>query len=120
MTTQAPITVTQAAADKIKELLSHKEDFGTDFKPETAGVRVFVRGGGCSGFEYGLNIEIQPNDTDNVFESNGIRIFVDPISIRYLSGSEIDYTDDLVGGGFKVNNPNAKSTCGCGQSFEPK
>ena len=85
----------------------------------TAGLRVFVQGGGCSGFQYGLMIEEgEPTvDVDRIVESNGVRLFVDPISVRYLKGAEVDFVDNLSGGGFTIKNPNAKSTCGCGSSF---
>ena len=106
------INVTSIAAEKIGELLA---DEG---KP-AAGLRVFVQGGGCSGFQYGLMIEEgEPTpDVDKVVESNGVRLFVDPISVRYLKGAEVDFVDNLSGGGFTIKNPNAKSTCGCGSSF---
>ena len=106
------ITVTPKAAEKVKGLLSQD---GSIF------LRMFVKGGGCSGFEYGMSIEETKNDTDNEFESEGIKIIVDPISIRYLDGSEI-YWDEksMLGGQFGIKNPNAKGTCGCGQSFEPR
>lgn len=106
------ITVTESAAAQIKKILA--EDNKT---PETAMLRVFVQGGGCSGFQYGLAVEEAPQETDKIFESNGVRIAVDPISIRYLDGAVVDFVDGLTGG-FKVSNPNAKSTCGCGSSFE--
>ena len=113
------ITVTLKAAIKLKELIA-EENKDTQI-PETAGLRMFAQGGGCSGLQYGLKIESEAQQNDNVFESNGIKIFVDPISIRYLDGTEIDFeNNELMGGGFKINNPNAKGTCGCGQSFEPK
>ena len=107
-----PIRVTEAAASKINNLLAEEE------KAE-AGLRVFVQGGGCSGFQYGLMIEEGSGDAeaDRVFRSNGVTLFIDPISIRYLSGAEVDFVDNLMGGGFTIKNPNAKSTCGCGQSF---
>ena len=107
-----PVTVTAAAAGKIHALLAEEQ------KSE-AGLRVFVQGGGCSGFQYGLMIEdgIGDADVDKIFESNGVKLFVDPISIRYLTGAEVDFVDHLTGGGFTIKNPNAKSTCGCGQSF---
>ena len=114
MTTVAtgPITVTSAAASKIATLLSEEQE-------REAGLRVFVQGGGCSGFQYGLMIEEGAGDadTDRVFQSNGVTLFIDPISIRYLKGAEVDFVDNLTGGGFTIKNPNAKSTCGCGQSF---
>ena len=115
MTTVAtgPITVTSAAASKITTLLSEEQQ-------REAGLRVFVQGGGCSGFQYGLLIEEGAGDAeaDRIFQSNGVTLFVDPISIRYLKGAEVDFVDNLTGGGFTIKNPTAKSTCGCGQSFE--
>ena len=107
-----PVTVTEAAASKIAALLVEEQK-------NEAGLRVFVQGGGCSGFQYGLMIEEGSGDaeTDRVFQSNGVVLFVDPISIRYLTGAEVDFVDNLMGGGFTIKNPNAKSTCGCGQSF---
>ena len=106
------INVTSIAAEKISELLSEEG------KP-SAGLRVFVQGGGCSGFQYGLMIEEgEPTvDVDRIVESNGVRLFVDPISLRYLKGAEVDFVDNNAGGGFTIKNPNAKSTCGCGSSF---
>ena len=110
--TETPICVTEAAAGKISQLL-------TEENKRTAGLRVFVQGGGCSGFQYGLMIEESAGDSDSdqIFQSNGVKLFVDPISIRYLSGAEVDFVDNLMGGGFTIKNPNAKTTCGCGQSF---
>ena len=106
------INVTPTAAEKITELLA--EENKTD-----AGLRVFVQGGGCSGFQYGLMIDEGEGDTeaDQVFEVNGVRLLVDPISLRYLKGAEVDFVDNNMGGGFTIKNPNAKSTCGCGSSF---
>lgn len=107
-----PINVTEAAAGKISQLLSEENK-------DTAGLRVFVQGGGCSGFQYGLMIEesVGDGELDQIFQSNGVKLFVDPISIRYLTGAEVDFVDNLTGGGFTIKNPNAKTTCGCGQSF---
>ena len=106
------ITVTETAASKITDLMA--ED-----NKSTGGLRVFVQGGGCSGFQYGLMIEEGSGDpaADRVFESNGVRLYVDPISLRYLTGAQVDFVDNLTGGGFTIKNPNAKSTCGCGSSF---
>ena len=111
-TATGPIMVTEAAASRIHALLAEEQK-------SDAGLRVFVQGGGCSGFQYGLMIEEGAGDAeaDRIFESNGITLFVDPISIRYLAGAEVDFVDNLMGGGFTIKNPNAKSTCGCGQSF---
>ena len=106
------ITVTETAASKITHLLAEEN------KTE-AGLRVFVQGGGCSGFQYGLMIEEGAGDADSdrIFQSNGVTLFIDPISIRYLGGAEVDFVDNLMGGGFTIKNPTAKTTCGCGQSF---
>jgi iron-sulfur cluster insertion protein len=104
------INVSSTAASKINELLSEENKQGS-------GLRVFVQGGGCSGFQYGLMIEEARSDADQIFESNGVTLYVDPISIRYLSGAEVDFVDTVTGGGFTIKNPNATSTCGCGQSF---
>jgi iron-sulfur cluster assembly accessory protein len=106
------INVTVAAAEKISELLAEEN------KPES-GLRVFVQGGGCSGFQYGLMIDDGEGDTDSdqTFVVNGVRLLVDPISLRYLKGAEVDFVDNAMGGGFTIKNPNAKSTCGCGSSF---
>ena len=104
------ITVTEAAAEKIRELLSEEGKL-------ESGLRVFVQGGGCSGFQYGLMIEESGGVADQLFESNGVRLFVDPVSISYLKGAEVDFVDTITGGGFTIKNPNATSTCGCGQSF---
>lgn len=106
------INVTPLAAEKINELLAEEQRPG-------AGLRVFVQGGGCSGFQYGLMIEENgaTPDADKVVESNGVRLYVDPISARYLKGAEVDFLDNMAGGGFTIRNPNAKTTCGCGSSF---
>ena len=106
------INVTPTAASKISELLAEEQKDGS-------GLRVFVQGGGCSGFQYGLMIDEGEGDqeADKVFEVNGVRLLVDPISLRYLKGAEVDFVDNHMGGGFTIKNPNAKSTCGCGSSF---
>ncbi len=120
MTTVAdPITVTEVAASKITQLLDEEKKKLDEEKKQDGGLRVFVQGGGCSGFQYGLMIEEGVGDAqvDKIFRSNGVTIFVDPISIRYLTGAEVDFVDNLTGGGFMINNPTAKTTCGCGQSF---
>jgi iron-sulfur cluster insertion protein len=110
-TPMAPsIHVTESAASKIKELLAEEGKL-------ESGLRVFVQGGGCSGFQYGLMIEESGGVGDQTYESNGIRLFVDPVSVSYLKGAEVDFVDTITGGGFTIKNPNATSTCGCGQSF---
>ena len=105
------IQVSETAAAKIAELLTEENKAGS-------GLRVFVQGGGCSGFQYGLMIEENGQGAgDQVYESNGVKLYVDPISIRYLKGAEVDFVDTITGGGFTIKNPNATSTCGCGSSF---
>ena len=104
------INVTETAASKITELLSEEQKNGS-------GLRVFVQGGGCSGFQYGLMIEEGGGVGDRLFQSNGVNLFVDPVSISYLKGAEVDFVDTITGGGFTIKNPNATSTCGCGSSF---
>jgi len=109
--TPSVIHVTEAAAGKIQELLVEEG------KPDS-GLRVFVQGGGCSGFQYGLMIdEAGAGVGDQLFESNGVRLLVDPVSLSYLKGAEVDFVDTITGGGFTIKNPNASSTCGCGSSF---
>lgn len=104
------ISVSTTAATKIQELLAEEQ------KTES-GLRVFVQGGGCSGFQYGLMIEDSPGPGDQSLDVNGVKLFVDPISAQYLKGAEVDFVDGVTGGGFTIRNPNAKSTCGCGSSF---
>jgi iron-sulfur cluster assembly accessory protein len=104
------ITVTESAASKIKDLLAEENK-------ADSGLRVFVQGGGCSGFQYGLMIEENGGVGDQTFESNGIKLYVDPVSLSYLKGAEVDFVDTITGGGFTIKNPNATSTCGCGSSF---
>src|SRR5829696_4936717 len=104
------INVTEAAAGKIRELLN--EEGKTD-----SGLRVFVQGGGCSGFQYGLMIEESGGVGDQLFDSNGARLFGDPVSVSYLKGAEVDFVDNITDGGLTIKNPNATSNCGCGSSF---
>ena len=104
------INVTESAAGKIRELLVEEG------KAES-GLRVFVQGGGCSGFQYGLMIEESGGVGDQLFESHGVRLFVDPVSLSYLKGAEVDFVDTITCGGFTIKNPTATSTCGCGSSF---
>lgn len=103
------ITLTERAAEKI---LSFAKQVGTEW-----GLRVRVIGGGCSGLQYHLAIDEKPEAGDKVIEANGVKIFIDLKSALYLAGTEIDYIEGLMESGFKITNPNAKSTCGCGQSF---
>jgi iron-sulfur cluster assembly accessory protein len=103
------VTLTDVAAQKIGTLLSDEEH-------ASAGLRVAVRGGGCSGFQYQLALDEQ-RDGDLVFDHDGIRIIVDELSLRYVDGSTVDYTESLMGAGFQVENPNVVAACGCGSSF---
>jgi iron-sulfur cluster assembly protein len=105
------ITLTDKGAEKVREFLS-----GQDTVAETAGLRVGVRGGGCSGFQYALAFDEQ-HDGDTVFHDKGIRLLVDTASLPYVHGSTIDFVDSLQGAGFKVENPNVIAACGCGSSF---
>ena len=107
---QADIGFSSQAAAKVRQLMSSEGN--SDLK-----LRVFVAGGGCSGFSYGFTFDEQVAGDDAVVERSGVTLLVDPLSYEYLLGSEIDYVEDLQGAQFVVNNPNAASTCGCGNSF---
>jgi iron-sulfur cluster assembly protein len=104
------VTLTDIAADKLRGFLAQQESEGD------VGLRVGVRGGGCSGFQYALALDERKED-DQVFEYEGIPVIVDPASLSYVDGSEVDYTESLMGSGFEVNNPNVVASCGCGSSF---
>jgi iron-sulfur cluster insertion protein len=104
------ILFTDSAAAKVSELI--REEGNDDLK-----LRVYVSGGGCSGFQYGFTFDDQVNEDDTQVEKNGVTILIDSMSIQYLSGAEIDYKDDLSGSQFVIRNPNATTTCGCGSSF---
>jgi len=108
----SPLIFTDAAAAKAKELLDEEGN------PELK-LRVFVQGGGCSGFQYGFTFDETVNDDDTTIDKEGVQLLVDPMSFQYLVGAEIDYKDDLDGAQFVIRNPNATSTCGCGSSFTP-
>src|SRR5438046_9395421 len=105
------ITITDKGAEKVREFLQAQQ---ADIA--VAGLRVGVRGGGCSGFQYQLAFD-QRRDNDEVFESHGITLLVDRTSLPYIRGAEVDYLDGLQGAGFQVNNPNVVAACGCGSSF---
>ena len=109
--TTTGVTVTTTAVDEVRRYIAENGS------AETAGLRVGVLPGGCSGFQYGLNIEDEAAEDDLVLESNGLRLFVDPFSMQYLDGVEIDYVTTFQGSGFTFNNPNASGGCGCGSSF---
>ena len=105
------VTLTDEAVSRLKSVLDAQG------APEGA-LRVYITPGGCSGFSYGMNIELEPADDDNVVEQSGVRVVVDPFSSQYLEGAQVDFVDALMGGGFTVVNPNATQSCACGQSFE--
>ena len=106
----APLVFTDAAAAKVKKLI--EEEGNTDLK-----LRVFVQGGGCSGFQYGFTFDDVVNEDDATMEKNGVTLLIDSMSYQYLVGAEIDYKEDLEGAQFVIKNPNATTTCGCGSSF---
>ena len=106
----APLLFTDAAAAKVSQLIA--EEGNPDLK-----LRVFVQGGGCSGFQYGFTFDEETNEDDAVMEKNGVTLLIDAMSYPYLLGAEIDYKDDLQGAQFVIKNPNATTTCGCGSSF---
>ncbi len=107
---EAPILFTDSAATKVKELID--EEGNPDLK-----LRVFVTGGGCSGFQYGFTFDEEVADDDTSLVKNGVTLLIDPMSFQYLVGAEIDFTEGLEGSQFVIRNPNATSTCGCGSSF---
>lgn len=106
------ITLTERASCELKELMVSQEK-------AAAALRVWVAGGGCSGLSYGMALDdSEPEKDDEIVVADGIKIFVDQLSLQYMRGAIVDYVDDVMGGGFKIENPNAKSTCGCGSSFQ--
>lgn len=106
----SPLLFTDSAASKVKELI--EEEGNPSLK-----LRVFVTGGGCSGFQYGFTFDEEVSEDDTTLEKNGVTLLIDPMSYQYLVGAEIDYTEGLEGSQFVIRNPNATSTCGCGSSF---
>ena len=107
---QAPLNLTDGAVAKVREIMATQD-------PLPAGLRIGVVGGGCSGFQYSMNFENGAGAMDKVFDYDGLKLFVDATSLMYLSGVNVDYIETLEGAGFKFDNPNVKSTCGCGSSF---
>ena len=103
------IAVTSTAEEKIRELMQEEKD--------TIGLRVYVRGGGCHGYQYGMSFESKVSDDDTVIDKGDVKVIMDSQSIPLLSGAEVDYVDSLQGSGFAIKNPQAKTTCGCGSSF---
>ena len=111
LTTTHSIHVTQPALEQIHKLIQERELQGY-------ALRVFVSQGGCSGFQYGMGLDEKIQENDHQFEFDNVGVVIDPVSINYLSGATIDYDDDLMGGGFRIENPNVVSSCGCGNSFQ--
>lgn len=105
-----PVVFTDAAADKVSELIAEEDN-------PALKLRVFISGGGCSGFQYGFTFDEQTEDGDAEVENRGVTLVIDPMSVQYLMGAEIDYKEDLQGAQFVIRNPNATTTCGCGSSF---
>jgi len=108
----SPLIFTDAAAKKVGELIQEEDN------PDLM-LRVFVSGGGCSGFQYGFTFDEKVEEGDSSVDNKGVTLLVDPMSVQYLMGAEIDYKEDLQGAQFVIRNPNATTTCGCGQSFTP-
>ena len=106
----SPLTFSDSAANKVRQLID--EEGNPDLK-----LRVFVTGGGCSGFQYGFTFDEVQNEDDAAMQKNGVTLLIDPMSYQYLTGAVIDYTEGLEGAQFVIKNPNATSTCGCGSSF---
>ena len=105
------VTLTESAASKLQNVLNDKGLTGSH------GLRVFVQGGGCGGMQYGMTFDDNAREDDEIYEQNGLKVVVDPTSLFYIDGAQIDYVDNLMGGGFHIENPNAVSSCGCGSSF---
>ena len=108
--TPEPLVFTDAAAAKVRELIEEEDNANLM-------LRVFISGGGCSGFQYGFTFDEATTDGDTIVEKEGVKLLIDPMSVQYLTGAEIDYSEGLEGAQFVIRNPNAKTTCGCGSSF---
>ncbi|NQY25596.1 MAG: iron-sulfur cluster insertion protein ErpA [Piscirickettsiaceae bacterium] len=108
----SPVNFTDAAADKVRDLIIEEGD-------DNLKLRVFITGGGCSGFQYGFTFEDEVSEGDTEVENGGVTLLIDPTSYQYLVGAEIDYSDGIEGSQFVIRNPNATTTCGCGSSFSP-
>jgi iron-sulfur cluster assembly accessory protein len=106
------ITLTDKALVELQDLIKTQDKTGS-------ALRVWVAGGGCSGLSYGMALDDgAPEEGDNIFEQEGVKIYVDPLSLQYMDGAQVDYVDEVLGGGFKIENPNATTSCGCGSSFK--
>jgi iron-sulfur cluster insertion protein len=109
-TSESPLVFSDSAAIKVRELIAEENN-------EALKLRVFISGGGCSGFQYGFTFDENIEDGDTVVEKEGVKLLIDPMSIQYLAGAEIDYSEGIEGAQFVIRNPNAATTCGCGSSF---
>jgi iron-sulfur cluster insertion protein len=107
---EAPLVFTSAAAGKVSELIEEEGN------PELM-LRIYIQGGGCSGFQYGFTFDENVNEGDTEIETDGVKLLIDPMSLQYLTGAEVDYSEGLQGAQFVIRNPNATTTCGCGSSF---
>ncbi|GAB1596986.1 iron-sulfur cluster insertion protein ErpA [Lysobacter sp. PAGU 2638] len=107
---ERPLAFTSAAAAKVRQLIDEEGN-------ESLNLRVYIQGGGCSGFQYGFEFDEERGEDDLAVETDGVTLVVDPLSLQYLMGAEVDYTESLHGAQFVIRNPNAKTTCGCGSSF---
>ncbi len=110
-TTPSPITLTDRAAQEVRDILEQQGN------PTDVSLRIYVAGGGCSGLQYGMALDENVEEGDAFFEDKEIRVVIDPMSLKYITGSVVDYVETAMGGGFKVENPNAVKACGCGSSF---
>ena len=104
------VILTATAINKVKQIMSERGEEG--------GLRIAIVGGGCSGFQYQMSLDAEPDADDKVFDQEGLKVYVDSRSMLYLNGTQVDYVDGLNGSGFKFENPNSRGTCGCGESFE--
>jgi iron-sulfur cluster assembly protein len=107
----SPITLTDRAAQEVKDILEQQGN------PTDVALRIYVAGGGCSGLQYGMALDENVEEGDQFFQDNDVRVVIDPMSLKYITGSVVDYVETAMGGGFKVENPNATRSCGCGSSF---
>ena len=110
-TSDSPITLTDRAAQEVKDILEQQGN------PTDVALRIYVAGGGCSGLQYGMALDENVEEGDQFFAHSDVRIVIDPMSLKYIAGSVVDYVETAMGGGFKVENPNAVKSCGCGSSF---
>lgn len=109
------VELTESGAKAVMDLLNKRSLTSDEYA-----LRLFIRGGGCSGFQYGMALEAEARETDFEFAAHGVRVLVDEVSMDYLRGARIDYVEDIMGNGFKIDNPNAVAACGCGSSFRTK